>query len=141
MLKMSLRIATDGSTSCAMHKLRAKDGSITIGRSSANGICLVDDQNVSRNHARINIHRSSRSLLRFLGGPGALIRCPSGCEIVDLGSTAGTFVNGVRVDLSPIKPGDVIRIGNTTMTVEARPSGRFLSTLTGGTIPSMAMFQ
>ncbi|CEO94303.1 hypothetical protein PBRA_000088, partial [Plasmodiophora brassicae] len=121
-LKMSLRIATDGSTSCAMHKLRAKDGSITIGRSSANGICLVDDQNVSRNHARINIHRSS-------------------CEIVDLGSTAGTFVNGVRVDLSPIKPGDVIRIGNTTMTVEARPSGRFLSTLTGGTIPSMAMFQ
>jgi hypothetical protein len=73
-------------------------GVTTIGRKRTNAIWLKDDQ-VSRFHAEI---RETRGRL----------------EIVDLGSTNGTFVNGVRLapdQLHPLRPGDEIKIGSTEL--------------------------
>jgi pSer/pThr/pTyr-binding forkhead associated (FHA) protein len=64
---------------------------VTIGRENAD--VLVDDPEVSRNHA----------VVRPLAGA---------LEIEDLSSTNGTFVNGIRVALpTRLSPGDGIRIG------------------------------
>jgi diguanylate cyclase (GGDEF)-like protein len=56
----------------------------------------IDDSAVSRRHARIE--------------PSA-----DGYVLVDLGSTNGVFVNGLRVDRHALKDGDRIQIGTTTI--------------------------
>jgi len=38
----------------------------------------------------------------------------------DLGSAAGTFLNGERITKSPIKPGDSIKIGNLCLQFEVK---------------------
>ena len=65
---------------------------IKIGR-DANNDWVIDDPNVSRNHAEI---------LQNTGGQ---------FEIVDLKSMNGTFVNGLRIKREALKTGDIIRIG------------------------------
>jgi hypothetical protein len=62
----------------------------TIGRKPDNDVYL-DDQTVSSEHAAVSL----------IGAPA----------ITDLGSTNGTFVNGVRISKQDLKHGDVIRIG------------------------------
>lgn len=70
-----------------------------IGRSLENSITLSDAQ-VSRKHAAIQ-------------------RIGSLYVLLDHGSANGTYINEKRVsDRSHIKPGDVIRIGNTRLRVE-----------------------
>ena len=66
--------------------------STTIGRTSRVDIVLSDD-GVSRNHARLSV--SEDGLV----------------NVVDLGSTNGTFVNGNRVEVAALRPGDRIGIG------------------------------
>lgn len=39
-------------------------------------------------------------------------------EVLDLGSTNGTFVNGRRVRRSPLVPGDRLKVGRVELTVE-----------------------
>lgn len=74
---------------------------LTIGRSSSCDLVLPDSS-VSRHHAEIR--------LRAEGG-----------VLSDLGSRNGTYINGQRVVGScAIQPGDVIRIGNTQLVVQAR---------------------
>ncbi|MBM3501884.1 MAG: FHA domain-containing protein, partial [Armatimonadetes bacterium] len=74
------------------------DGANTlIGRDPACDVCL-DDPGVSRHHASLEIH-GNRHVLK------------------DAGSANGTFVNGVRVEESPLHAGDQIRVGNTILTV------------------------
>lgn len=63
----------------------------SIGRKSGNDI-VINNEHVSRHHAQI----------LMVGG---------GCEILDLGSTVGTSVNGKRVNRTILKPGDVISLG------------------------------
>jgi len=63
---------------------------ITIGRKPDNDVFL-DDQTVSSEHAAVSL----------MGVPA----------ITDLGSTNGTFVNGVRISKQELRHGDVIRIG------------------------------
>lgn len=63
---------------------------VTIGRDPDNDI-VVGDDSISRKHAEI-----------LAGKDGLLIR--------DLGSANGTFVNGSRVDSSPIADQDVVRL-------------------------------
>jgi hypothetical protein len=71
----------------------------TLGRSRKCDI-VVDDPNVSREHAEI----------RPRGGSWVL---------VDLGSTNGSSINGRRIDGAEVlKPGDEIELGTSTMTFE-----------------------
>ncbi|MEO9175722.1 MAG: FHA domain-containing protein, partial [Gaiellales bacterium] len=70
----------------------------SIGRSSACDVAL-DDASASRRHAE----------LRRRGGKTVL---------VDLDSTNGTLVNGRRVREAPLRAGDRITIGTTTIVFE-----------------------
>ena len=72
---------------------------ISIGRRPESNIVLADP-NVSRNHAEIRPQ-----------GDGFLL--------VDLGSTNGSKVNGMRVDQRLLVDGDEIMFGNTRMRFEA----------------------
>jgi hypothetical protein len=77
----------------------ALSGPVTvIGRSSACDVPL-DDASASRRHAE----------LRRRGGKAVL---------VDLDSTNGTLVNGRRVREAPLRPGDRITIGTTSIVFE-----------------------
>jgi pSer/pThr/pTyr-binding forkhead associated (FHA) protein len=73
--------------------------SITLGRAMANDIPLGDAR-LSRSHARLECG-------------------PSGCTIVDLGSSNGTRLNGYRVEKAGLTPGDMITIGNTNLHYES----------------------
>jgi hypothetical protein len=48
---------------------------------------------------------------------------PSGLMVRDNGSANGVFVNGRKVERSPLIPGDIIRIGETVMKVLAEGTG------------------
>jgi diguanylate cyclase (GGDEF)-like protein len=71
------------------------DAPIDVGRGSAAGL-ILDADSVSRKHARIE---------RFGGGH----------KIVDMGSTNGTYVNGVKVKEHILKDGDRIGIGKALL--------------------------
>ena len=75
------------------------DQAISIGRRPDSNIVLADP-NVSRSHAEIRPHGDS-----FL--------------LIDLGSTNGSKVNGVRVDQRVLHDGDELTFGNTHMRFEA----------------------
>ena len=77
------------------HRLVLGDAPIDVGRGSAAGL-ILDADSVSRKHARIE---------RFGGGH----------RIVDLGSTNGTYVNGVKIKEHILKDGDRIGIGKALL--------------------------
>jgi len=66
--------------------------SISLGRANTNNITLNDGR-VSRNHARLEC-----------GAQGIIL--------VDLGSSNGTRLNGIRIDRATLQPGDTISLGN-----------------------------
>ncbi len=70
-----------------------------IGRSDDSQFCLPHDRFFSRHHCILEI-----------APPQTFIR--------DLGSTNGTFVNGMRVDTAYLKSGDRIQGGETVLEVE-----------------------
>jgi pSer/pThr/pTyr-binding forkhead associated (FHA) protein len=72
---------------------------ITIGRLPESTIVLADP-NASRNHAEVRPRGT-------------------GFVVVDLGSTNGTRVNGVRVAEQELVDGDEVTFGNTRMRFEA----------------------
>ena len=67
--------------------------SVVLGRAMTDDVILSDGR-VSRTHARLECG-------------------PSGCTIIDLGSSNGTRVNGLRVERALLKDGDAISLGNT----------------------------
>lgn len=71
-----------------------------VGRDADSGIPLGDDEFASARHARIE----PRS---------------DGVWVEDLGSTNGTFVNGERVTAERLQTGDVVRVGQTELRLEA----------------------
>ena len=85
------------------------DGELLIGR-TVDGEGRVDDEEVSRRHARVSADAS-----------GDL-------TVEDLGSANGTWVNEERVTGSQgLSEGDRVRIGNTTLLVGAQArDGGFL---------------
>jgi hypothetical protein len=91
-----------------------------IGRSEDSQFCLPHDRFFSRHHCLIEI-----------APPQAFLR--------DLGSTNGTYVNGMRVETAHLKSGDRIQGGETVLEVEV--STGLEATDTGGlgleTAPSM----
>ena len=77
-----------------------RDGATSIGRSSASDIVLKNDDYASGRHARLTRH-------------GGLL------YVEDMGSTNGTFVNGRKaVGATPLRHGDIVRIGSTTFRYE-----------------------
>ena len=100
----------------------ALDQELVIGRSTPGLGSLGGDSEISRVHARIH-------------------RDPSGQLVVeDLGSTNGTFVNGNRISgTQALSPGDQVRVGQTTMTVEG--AGAEGATTVGAIVPPAAAAQ
>ncbi|MEJ8855360.1 FHA domain-containing protein [Variovorax robiniae] len=62
-----------------------------LGRDATNDV-VIDSSSASRKHARITVE-------------------PAFVTIEDLGSSNGTFVNGVRIDRQVLAHGDEVRIG------------------------------
>ncbi len=70
-----------------------------IGRSEDSQFCLPHDRFFSRHHCLLEI-------------------APPQCFLRDLGSTNGTFVNGLKVETAHLKNGDRIQGGETVLEVE-----------------------
>jgi predicted component of type VI protein secretion system len=80
------------------------DDELLIGRHADGAGRLADDEEISRSHARISLDRS-----HF-------------CAIEDLGSTNGTFVNGLRIARpQTLSVGDTVEVGGTTLVVRELP--------------------
>ena len=81
-------------------EISLEEGEFLMGRATTGEGRLGEDPELSRNHARI-ARRAGDQL-----------------TIEDLGSTNGTFVNGKQVEeAQPLRPGDTIKVGTTTMQV------------------------
>jgi pSer/pThr/pTyr-binding forkhead associated (FHA) protein len=89
-----VRIAEGG----ARQSFELGQNSVTLGRASENSIVLAESK-ISRQHAQLNWS-------------------DNGWEIMDLASSNGTFVNGVRVERRQIQPGDTIQIGDSLLRYE-----------------------
>jgi len=87
-------ICVTGSSVGKMFKLTQPE--MVIGRSNEADISINDD-GISRRHAKI------------------VVRPDGSVNIVDLGSTNGTFYDGNRVDVHSLRDGDKIQIGSTTI--------------------------
>jgi eukaryotic-like serine/threonine-protein kinase len=70
-----------------------------IGRTETAHFCLPEDRYFSRHHCLLEI-------------------APPQCFLRDLGSTNGTFVNGMRLETAHLKSGDRIQGGETVIEVE-----------------------
>ena len=80
------------------------DDELLIGRHAEGAGRLADDEEISRSHARISLDRSGF------------------CAIEDLGSTNGSFVNGLRISgPQTLSVGDTIELGGTTLVVRELP--------------------
>jgi hypothetical protein len=89
---------------------------LVIGRSTPGLGSLGGDTEISRVHARV-FHDASGRLM-----------------VEDLGSTNGTFVNGNRISgQQALNPGDEVRVGQTTMSVEGGAAG---ATTVGNVVPA-----
>jgi len=75
-----------------------KEGITTVGRESDNLIQVLKP-NVSRHHAKIT-------------------NLPSICEVEDLKSRNGTYVNGDKITVMALRPGDEIRFGDEVFRFE-----------------------
>jgi pSer/pThr/pTyr-binding forkhead associated (FHA) protein len=71
---------------------------VTLGRATTNDIVL-DDHRISRSHSRLECS-------------------PSGCTLVDLGSSNGSYVNEIRVERLVLQPGDLISLGGKKLRFE-----------------------
>ncbi|MHB8693396.1 MAG: FHA domain-containing protein [Solirubrobacteraceae bacterium] len=78
---------------------------LLIGRHADGLGRLADDEEISRYHARVSLDTDGL------------------CAIEDLGSTNGTFVNGLRLSVpKALKEGDTIELGGSTLVVRDLPS-------------------
>ena len=77
--------------------------SLAIGSARSNGICL-DDPSVSPTHCRIT-------------------REDGHYFLTDLGSAAGTFLNGIPIQRRELSPGDEISVGNSVFLFELEAVG------------------
>jgi pSer/pThr/pTyr-binding forkhead associated (FHA) protein len=94
----------------------AVDAELTIGRQDCD--VTVSSPQVSRRHAQLAPRGDS-------------------AEVTDLGSRNGTFVNGARVAGSQaLRPGDKLRIGETTWEVAAVDAGAATELEARGDVPA-----
>jgi hypothetical protein len=89
-----------GSAGAALGQVYAVAGDkVTIGREPGNTVALTQDTTLSRRHAEIE-----------KSGGAFVVR--------DLGSSNGTFVNGVRVTEQALNPGDEVQLGSSRFRFE-----------------------
>ena len=82
----------------ARFELNAK--ALTVGRGASNDIRLDDDEFASAHHARIEPRRD-------------------GVWVEDVGSTNGTYLNGIKLTRPKrLTPGDILRVGETELRYE-----------------------
>jgi hypothetical protein len=82
------------------HEFNLDSSPLTIGRGASNDVPLESDEFASARHARVEPRRD-------------------GVWVDDLGSTNGTFVNGVQIDRArKLVDGDVVRVGETELRYE-----------------------
>ena len=91
--RSAVSLVVGGGTGARAFHLR--DEPLSVGSAADNHIALTD-RAVSRYHCRIE--------------PSA-----GGCAVRDLGSTNGTFVDGVRVKRQELRPGALLRVGRTEL--------------------------
>src|SRR5438067_2298841 len=91
-----------------------------IGRSEDAQFCLPHDRFFSRHHCILEI-----------APPQAFLR--------DLGSTNGTFVNGLRVETAHLKSGDRIQGGETVLEVEVSTGPPVMVIAPGATGPNFTV--
>jgi pSer/pThr/pTyr-binding forkhead associated (FHA) protein len=84
-----------------VQETKIRPGMITIGREPDNDI-QIDDHTISGHHARFFTYREAS-------------------YIEDLGSTNGTYINGRKIRMHVVKPGDEILIGKHILKLENRP--------------------
>ncbi|MCE9557245.1 MAG: FHA domain-containing protein [Planctomycetes bacterium] len=77
------------------HRFELDGATLGIGRDMVNAIRLQDTE-VSRRHAELR-------------------RTEEGYNLVDLGSSNGTYVNGGKIDTHPLQSGDQVQLGRTLM--------------------------
>lgn len=99
----------------------ASTGTLVAGRAVTSDLAIIDPT-VSRHHADLSV------------GDG-------GIDVRDVGSSNGTFVNGVRIEQAFVVPGDTLTIGKVEFAVEqvadassAPPPPPAAATVPGGTI-------
>lgn len=82
-------------------ELPLEEGELTVGRDAGLGLSLATESTVSRKHA-------------------VVARSGSTVRVTDLGSTNGTFVNGVRLSGdTTLQPGDTVQFGAVRFRYEA----------------------
>lgn len=79
------------------YPFEGRDRVFKIGKLTSSHI-RIEDPDVSRMHA----------IVEFTGDVA---------EVIDMSSFSGTFLNGVKINKARLKTGDVLRVGNTTITV------------------------
>jgi hypothetical protein len=81
-------------------ELALNSSALLVGRGSRNDVNLAGDEYASSEHARIEPRRD-------------------GVWLEDVGSTNGTYLNGIRLTRAKrLTPGDVLRIGETELRYE-----------------------
>jgi pSer/pThr/pTyr-binding forkhead associated (FHA) protein len=82
-------------------ELTLNSSALRLGRGSDNDVNLSRDEYASSRHARVEPRRD-------------------GVWVEDIGSTNGTYLNGIRLTHAKrLAPGDVVRIGETELRYEA----------------------
>jgi pSer/pThr/pTyr-binding forkhead associated (FHA) protein len=81
-------------------ELTLNSSALLLGRGSDNDVNLARDEFASSRHARVEPRRD-------------------GVWVEDVGSTNGTYLNGIRLTHAKrLAPGDVVRIGETELRYE-----------------------
>ncbi len=81
-------------------ELTLDSAALLLGRGSSNDVNLARDEYASTNHARVEPRRD-------------------GVWLEDVGSTNGTYLNGIRLTRAKrLTPGDIVRIGETELRYE-----------------------
>lgn len=97
-VRLSGSLSTPGDSPLGLQRLSFDRGQIDIGRESDNRF-VIPDSSVSRHHARIR-------------------RVVNDFVIEDLGSSNGTYVDGVPIIYCTLRSGDEIQIGGSLLFFE-----------------------
>lgn len=82
------------------HRWNLPEGVCVVGRDDGLDLSLAGESTVSRRHAEI-------------------VRSGGALSVRDLGSTNGTFVNGIRIEAeTPLTLGDTVQFGSVRFRVE-----------------------